>query len=181
MVRLLNRTEILKANYRVLYQQAAIGRVPVYTGTFPWTPTSEYNCYYCRYVHRFANLTDYNDCAIKHGCQGAQLPFINMNKPINDEVLGEYDNPDETVVAYHATGIYKQVTFEAQPHHVQLYLCNNGQARCNSACWWHAWRLANKRTVTQCGKTHLCQNDGSAWIQMSPNDPTLNAEFIQDL
>ena len=181
MIKLLQRTEVRKYATRILFQQADIGRTYNYAAAYPHTPAATESCHYCRYAHTFTNLQDFNDCAQKHACEYGVLPFIDMNGEVSVEVDGEWQNPDGTYLTYQKTGIFKQVQFEGQPHHVELYLCNNGQARCNASCWWHAWRLANKRTVTQCGGSHLCQNDGSMWVQKAPTDPTLFNEFIEQL
>ena len=181
MIKLLQRTETLKSASRILFQQADIGRDSFHVGSWPWTPTTNDNCYYCRYHQTFQAETDFMTCMRKHCCDYARFPFIEMGIPINSQVYGEWDNPDGSYLTYQRTGIYKQVQFEAMSHHIQLYLCNNGQARCNASCWWHAWRLANKRTVTQCGGSHLCQNDGSMWVQMVPTNATLRQELIQQL
>ena len=181
MIKLLQRSETEKANHRILWQQAEIGKGSPSFNPGTGTIISYGSCNYCRYKSSVTNRDSFTACSEKHSCNLSQFPYIRMARPINTEVNGAYDNPDETVLTYSPTGVYKQVTFEAQPHHVQLFLCNNGQSRCNAACWWHAWRLANKRTVTQCGKSHLCQNDGSLWVQMSPSNDELYAEFLTQL
>ena len=179
MIKLLQRTETLKLSSRLLYQQADIGRLVAPYDGYPWTPTRSYNCFFCRYKQTFNTYADYETCVFKHACNHSMYPIIDMSRTINSESFEEITNPDGTLLTYQRTGIYKQVTFEAQPHHVQLFLCNNGQCQCNAACWFHAWRLANKRTWRQCGASKLCQNDGSMWIQMAPLDQELFDEFLQ--
>lgn len=181
MIKLLQRTETYRGSIRHLYQQADIGRYQFDGYTFPFIPIATYNCWYCRYKQTFHNIDEFSTCEKKHQCDHSRLPIIAMSTPINDEVDGEWTNPDGTTLTYQQTGIYKQVTFEAQPNHVQLFLCNNGQAQCNASCWWHEWRLKNKRTWRQCGATHLCQNDGSQWVLMVPTDAALREEFLNQL
>lgn len=178
MIKLLQRTETEKSTERRLYQQADIGKRSGVVLSFPFYPTAEYNCYYCRYKKNFLTQQAFDDCMNQHMCNYARLPFILKTTPIISEIAGEYENPDGTYLDYHATGIYKQVTFEAQPNHVQLFLCDNGQAQCNASCWWHQWRLSKKRTWRQCGETHLCQNDGSLWVLMVPTDAALREEYL---
>ena len=181
MIKLLQRTEILKRSIRYLFQQAEIGRLAAPFDGYPWTPTREYNCFFCRYKQTFKTFEDYEDCVLKHACNFSAYPIIDMNKTISYEEATEVTNPDGTLLTYQHTGIYKQVTFEGQPHHVQLFLCNNGQANCNASCFWHAWRLKNKKSWVKCGNAKLCQNDGSMWLQMAPIDYELFEEFIQQL
>ena len=181
MIRLLQRTETEKSGTRILWQQADIGRTYDHMANYPHTPQSTESCYYCRYCQTFRSLGEFNDCQHKHACKGGLLPFIRMSRPITLEFEGFYDNPDGTELTYDSTGLFKQVTFEAQPHHVELFLCKNGQCECNASCWYHAWRLANKKTWRQCGKTHLCQNDGSAWVQLAPSNDTLYNEYLEQL
>ena len=181
MIKLLQRTETEKLTIRRLWQQADIGRVLDYTKPWPHTPIDHDSCYYCRYKQTFANLAAFEECARLHGCYLSEYPFIDMSNVLSGIQDEAFENPDGTTGDYQRTGIYKQVKFEAQPHHVQLILCNNGQAMCNANCWYHAWRLKNKRTVRQCGESHLCQNDGSLWAHMAPDDDTLREEFINQL
>ena len=181
MIKLLQRTETLKLASRYLFQQAEIGRLVAPYDGYPWTPTKEYNCYFCRYKQNFRKFEDYEECVMKHACNHSIYPIIDMSRTISSEQWEEVTNPDGTLLTYQRTGIYKQVTFEGQPHHVQLFLCNNGQANCNASCFFHAWRLRNKKTWVKCGNAKLCQNDGSMWLQMAPNDQELFDEFIQQL
>lgn len=181
MINLLQRTETLKLSIRYLYQQAEIGRLVAPFDGYPWTPTREYNCYFCRYKQTFRTFEDNEECGLKHACNHSMYPFIQMTRTVNSEEYEEVTNPDGTLLTYQHTGIYKQVTFEGQPHHVQLFLCNNGQANCNASCYFHAWRLKNKKSWVKCGNAKLCQNDGSMWLLMAPNDQELFDEFIEQL
>lgn len=181
MIKLLQRTETEKLALRYLWQQADIGREFDWARPFPHEPLANESCYYCRYKQTFADSAAFNECQQKHSCYGAKYPIIDMSYVLSNIEEVNFENPDGTFGSYQRTGIYKQVKFEAQPHHVQLVLCNNGQAMCNANCWYHAWRLKNKRTVRQCGESHLCQNDGSLWAHMAPFDDTLREEFISQL
>lgn len=181
MIKLLQRTETLKLSIRYLYQQAEIGRLVAPFDGYPWTPTRKYNCYFCRYKQTFRKFEDNEECGLKHACNHSMYPIIQMTSTVNSEEAEERTNPDGSLLTYQHTGIYKQITFEGQPHHVQLYLCNNGQANCNASCFFHAWRLRNKKSWVKCGNAKLCQNDGSMWLLMAPNDQELFEEFIQQL
>lgn len=181
MIKLLQKTETEKRGIRHLWQQADIGREFDWSRPFPHEPLASEPCYYCRYKQTFVKLYAFNECQSKHCCYAAHYPFIDMSYVLSDIDDVEFDNPDGSYGNYQETGLYKQVKFEAQPHHVQLVLCNNGQAMCNANCWYHGWRLKNKRTVRQCGASHLCQNDGSLWAQCAPMDNTLREEFINQL
>lgn len=180
-IKLLQRTETEKTSYRRLWQQADISRELDVDQPWPHEPLDHESCYYCRYKQTFANLAAFNECAKKHSCGGSHYPFIDMSFVLSGIEDEQFDNPDSSIGWYTKTGIYRQIKFEAQPHHAQLILCTNGQAMCNANCWYHAWRLKNKRTVRQCGESHLCQNDGSLWAQMAPADDTLRDEFLQNL
>lgn len=181
MIKLLQRTETEKRVTRVLFQQAEIGRLVAPVNGYPWTPTREYNCYFCRYKQTFKTFDDWIECVEKHACNGSAYPVIYMTRALTNEVDFEETNPDGTLLTYQHTGIYKQVTFEGQPHHVQLFLCNNGQANCNASCYFHAWRMKNKKSWVKCGNAKLCQNDGSMWQLMAPTEQELFDEFIQQL
>ena len=181
MIKLLQRTEIRKGSIRVLYQQAEIGRMVPPIHGYPWTPTQEYNCFFCRYKQTFNTFDDSIECGQKHACNLGMYPFIDMNRTLTNEQFWEVTNPDGTLLTYEDTGIYKQVNFEGQPHHVQLFLCNNGQANCNASCYFHAWRLKNKKSWVKCGNAKLCQNDGSMWQLMAPVDQELFDEFLEQL
>ena len=181
MIRLLQRTETERVAIRRLWQQADIGTILRYWDPFPKTPDDTESCYYCRYKQTFRDLAAFNECQNKHGCYATNYPFIDMSNVLSGIEDTVFENPDGTDGDYQRSGLYKQVKFEAQPHHVQLVLCNNGQAMCNANCWYHAWRLKNKRTARQCGEAHLCQNDGSLWALCAPADKKLREKFIQQL
>ena len=181
MIRLIQRTVTVKGNGRLLYQQADIDRLALDPNNWPSHLTEEYSCYFCLYRSEWNTISGWQTCRDTHCCNNNQYPYIRMTRPIPDISQVQEQNPDGTILTYQGTGVYKQTTFEAQPHHIHLYLCNNGQAKCNANCWWHGWRLKNKRSAIQCGKTHLCQNDGSLWCQVAPYDSILYHEFIQQL
>lgn len=181
MIKLLQRTETDKRWTRALFQQAEIGRLVAPVNGYPWTPTREYNCFFCRYKQTFKTMDNWRECVEKHACNGSTYPFIYITRALTNEEFSEITNPDGTLLTYQNTGIYKQVTFEGQPHHVQLFLCNNGQANCNASCFWHAWRLKNKKSWVKCGNAKLCQNDGSMWLLMAPLEQELFDEFIKQL
>lgn len=181
MIRLLQRTVNVKGNGRLLYQQAEIDKQLITEDNWPSHLTEDYTCYYCLYKSEWNDKRTWNLCKEAHACNGCLYPYIRMTRPLPDITALQETNPDGTILTYQGTGVFKQVPFEAQPHHIHLYLCNNGQAKCNANCWWHGWRLANKRTVNQCGKSHLCQNDGSLWVQVAPYDSILYHEFLQQL
>lgn len=136
-------------------------------------------CQFCLYVNDFHTYDEWITCVNKHCCNESQFPFIKMMDPINDEVYNEYYNPNGEIISYAPTGIFRQVSFEGQPYYIQLYVATNSDGKCNSSCWWHAWRLNNKRTWRQCSTTHQCQQNGSLWVLMAPDSPTLNLYFRQ--
>ena len=103
-----------------------------------------------------------------------------MMQPINDEVETDQPEPGGNTIDYYATGIFRQVIFEGAPCYIQLYVATGSTAKCNASCWWHAWRLNNKRTWRQCSTTHQCMQDGSLWVLMTPSDPILRNLFLQD-
>lgn len=200
MIQLLSRTETQKGNSRILWQQANIGRgfngarpyvdpgsgAIVYPGYGPighpgYVFSTDESCYYCRYKEAWTTAYGWVQCCAKHACEESTLPFIKLKNVLADSELTDRTNPDGTILHYGYTGIFKQATFEAQPHHVTLIGCQNGQAHCNANCFWHGWRLTNKRTWRQCGNSHLCNNDGSFWSWMAPDDPILFQEFIEQL
>lgn len=181
MINLLQRTEIKRAFTRTLYQQAEIGRRLAPLDNFPFTPTREYNCFFCRYAQTFRNFDELENCFLKHQCDASAFPYIEMGRTTTGEEEDDFENPDGTILHYQKTGLFRQVAFEGQPHHVQLFLCFNGQANCNASCYFHAWRLQNKKSWVKCGNAKLCQNDGSMWLRMAPSDQELFDEFIEQL
>ena len=92
MIKLLQRTETEKSTVRRLYQQADIGKRSGVVLSFPFYPTAEYNCYYCRYKKNFLTQQAFDDCMDQHMCNIARLPFILKTTPILSEIAGEYDN-----------------------------------------------------------------------------------------
>lgn len=181
MINLLQRTEIKRAESRTLYQQAEIDRLSAPLDNFPFTPTREYNCFFCRYAKTFRNFDELEECFLKHQCDASSFPYIEMGRTTTNEEGDDWVNPDGTILRYQRTGLFRQVAFEGQPHHVQLFLCFNGQANCNASCYFHAWRLKNKKTWIKCGNAKLCQNDGSMWLLMAPTNQELFEEFIAQL
>lgn len=140
---------------------------------------SDNNCYYCRYRDTWSTQEEYFACSKKHGCDNGQFPFILMSVPFEGDVEQSHENPDHTIFDYNPTGIYRQVEFEAVPLYVQLYVATKAQASCNASCWYHAQRLDKKQTWRQCGKSHLCQNNGSAWVLMIPTDEDIRELFYE--
>ena len=120
MIKLLQRTETEKLALRYLWQQADIGREFDWSRPFPHEPLANESCYYCRYKQTFANSAAFNVCQQKHSCYGAKYPIIDMSYVLSNIEEVNFENPDGTYGSYQRTGIYKQVKFEAQPHHVQL-------------------------------------------------------------
>lgn len=170
MIRLLPRTETKKDVETELYIQCDIGYDEE-------TESGYESCSYCRYKNEATTWQDFLKCRVKHSCFGAAFPWIRFVPSID---LSLYDPVTHEVITdkwYQATNIFKQVEFEAQPLRVMLCTANNIGGHCNANCWWHGWRLANKKTWRQCGRTHLCGNDGSFYNLMVPEDDTLKADF----
>lgn len=136
-------------------------------------------CYYCLYRNSIDTMDHWIACVNKHGCNDAQFPFIEMMSPINDEVDTEPPAPGHTYISYSPTGVFRQVVFEGQPYYIQLYVATNSDGKCNASCWWHGWRLSNKRTWRQCARSHKCLQNGSLWVLMAPTNPILYREFLK--
>ena len=139
------------------------------------------NCAYCRYRHSWTSYDGFKACSAKHSCYRGLYPFIKMARPLNDSIAEYPVDPQGEEFYWRATGIFKQIKFEGVPLYVQLYVISSDQGQCNANCWYHAWRLANKRTWRQCGETHLCQNNGSLWFLMIPTNSELSDEFDVDI
>lgn len=179
MLKFIPRTERGSGDTKTLYQCCDIGR-----GTPSWNHggtqlITDGSCAFCRYRGSWSSYNTWRECSAKHGCFGGYYPFIEMARPLNDSVTEYPVDPQGEEFYWRATGIFKQIKFEAVPLYVQLYVISSDQGQCNADCWYHAWRLANKRTWRQCGETHLCQNNGSLWFLMAPTNTVLYEEFLQ--
>lgn len=179
MLKFIPRAEFETQTRKVLWQACDIGyEAPVFppSGGLPF---NDGNCYYCRYRNTWTVEDEFFACTKKHACNYSAYPFIRMDVPMPIDVEQEHRNPDGTYITYAAAGIFRQVKFESVPLYVQLYVATHGEAQCNAHCWYHAWRLENKKTWRQCGQTHLCQSNGSMWALMVPNDEELRNEFYR--
>ena len=179
MLKFIPRSERASGDLKTLYQCCDIGR-----GRPAWNSGStqlitDGNCAYCRYRGSWTSYNGYKECSAKHACSRGLYPFIEMNRPINDSIAESPVNPQGVEFSWRATGIFKQIKFEGVPLYVQLWVISSDQGQCNANCWYHAWRLQNKRTWRQCGETHLCQNNGSLWFLMAPSNSVLYEEFLQ--
>lgn len=178
MLRFLPRTVYTKNYVRQLWQACALGLPKPQFNPTTGDVTDYGSCAYCVYKSLVTTVDTWNDCVNQHGCNEAEYPFIKMTKPINDEVENDYPRPGGLTMGYAPTGIFRQVKFEGMPYYVQLYVATLGDGKCNASCWYHAWRLKNKRTWRQCGDSHVCQNNSSLWVLMAPNDHSLYADFL---
>lgn len=170
MLKFVPRTASDKAYIKYLYQACKIGR-PAPTFDPSTHEVVDLNaCELCLYWEQVTNESTYRACRVAHGCNYAKFPFIAMITPIMANVEG-----------YTPTGIYRQIKFEGMPLYVQLFKSNAQQGQCNAECWWHSWRMNNKKTWRQCGQSHVCGNDASLWVLMAPNDQELYDEFIEQL
>lgn len=132
------------------------------------------SCEFCEFSDEAETKEDYDVCRIKHICDKAKMPFIAMTQPILC--------PDYTLSGdYYNTSVFRLVKFEGMPLYVQLAKRVVPQGQCNAHCFFHAWRMANKRTWRQCGSSHLCGNDGSFYSLMAPKYQVLREEFLQQL
>ena len=178
MLKFIPRSERGSGDIKSLYQCCDVGRGrPSFLddGTIH---IFDHNCAFCRYRSTWSDYQEYKTCSLKHQCNGGLYPFIEMGNPINNSIYDYPVDPQGEEFYWRATGIFKQIKFEAVPLYVQLYVISSDQGRCNANCWYHAWRLANKRTWRQCGESHLCQNNGSLWFLMAPTDNDLYEDFI---
>lgn len=189
MLRFIARTEKAYTDVGIykfhLYQGCDCGRgKPVfsYSGT---SVQSEGNCQFCRYRSEWIGKDDkrtaWQECVMKNKCQVARYPLIEMSRPLNDQWNDVVEVPSGDEGNYEPSSLIRQVTFEAQPLYIQFYAQMNFTANCNAFCWWHEWRLANKKTWRQCAKTHKCWQDGSGWALMAPSNDTLYQEFCNQL
>lgn len=179
MLKFIPRSERASGNRKTLYQCCDVGRGRpsfIDDGTIH---IFDHNCGFCRYRSTWSNYQGFSACSLKHHCSRGLYPFIEMDRPLNDSVAEYQADPEGNEFHWDATGIFKQIKFEGVPLYVQLYVISSDQGQCNANCWYHAWRLANKRTWRQCGETHLCQNNGSLWFLMIPTNEVLSNEFLQ--
>ena len=179
MLKFIPRSERSSGNLKLLYQCCDIGR-----GRPSWDNDDTHlitdgSCAFCRYRSSWSTYDKWIECSYKHSCYGGLYPFVKMSRPINDSVQDYPIDPEGNEFHWSGTGIFKQIKFEGVPLYVQLYVISSDQGQCNANCWFHAWRLANKRTWRQCGVTHLCQNNGSLWFLMAPTNNALYEEFLQ--
>lgn len=179
MLKFIPRSERSSGTLKHLYQCCDIGR-----GRPSWNSSGTQlvtagSCAYCRYRSSWSSYDSWRECSNKHHCYAGLYPFIEMARPLNDSIAEYPVDPEGEEFYWRATGIFKQIKFEGVPLYVQLYVISSDQGQCNANCWYHAWRLANKRTWRQCGETHLCQNNGSLWFLMIPTDSELCDEFLQ--
>lgn len=178
MLRFLTRTVTSKWTTRWLWQACALGLPGPSFDPVDGTLIDQHSCSYCRYSEEIVDQKSFYKCYMAHGCHEAMYPFICMRRPINKEVWNTYPRPGGLRMSYDPTGIFRLVKFEGQPLYVQLYVATLGDGRCNASCWWHAWRLAHKKTWRDCGNLHNCQNNSSLWVLMAPINWDLYKEFI---
>lgn len=174
MIKLLPRTQSKTNSVREIYVQCDIGR-------YDDTGTGTTSCPFCRYRQEVTSFQTFITCRNKHACSGGTQPWIRFSivKDTNvyDPTTGE---PSETQY-YNPTSVDRQAEFEGMPYRIRLCLAVGMEAKCNADCWWHGWRLANKRTWRQCGKTHMCGNNGSFWNNMAPVEEPLRTEFLSQM
>lgn len=189
MLRFIPRTEKAYTDVGIykfhLYQGCDCGRGRPSFDNHGQTIVSEGNCQFCRYRSEWVNAptksTAWRTCLMAHKCQGALYPLVEMSRPLNEQ-WNDYIRVESGGEAYYEpSALVRQVTFEGQPLYTQFYAQMDFVANCNAFCWWHQWRLDNKRTWRQCAKTHKCWQDGSGWALMAPTDDTLFQEFCDQL
>lgn len=179
MLKFIPRSERASGDVKTLYQCCDVGRGrPSFIGD-PTIHIFDHNCHFCRYRSSWSDFKEFTACSLKHQCNRGLYPFILMNRPLNDSIAESPVDPQGDEFSWGATGIFKQIKFEGVPLYVQLYVISSDQGQCNANCWYHAWRLQNKRTWRQCGESHLCQNNGSLWFLMAPTNTELYEEFLQ--
>lgn len=185
MLRFYPRTEKVFAPGTLMpiayYQACDVGRGQPTFGGDPVAYIEAGNCFFCRYFREWAGQSqEYNkwmECIAKHKCDEATYPLIEMSYPLNEQWNEWAENPDESEGYYFPTPLLRQVTVEGQPLYIQFHLQMNHPAKCNAFCFWHNWRLQNKKTWRQCGNSHKCLNDGSGFALMAPANETLRREF----
>lgn len=140
---------------------------------------SDGSCHYCYYRNEWSTQAEQAECQQTHKCQGATFPYIEMG-PIKYQITSRALPLDGGgTFRLMRTAVFRQVKFEGQPLYIQLYSSVPSCGNCNNQCYWHAWRMANKRSWRQCGDTHACKNDGSAWILQVPFEDELYDLFTQ--
>lgn len=185
MIQLLPRTFVVKQGYGLLYQQAYIPNrtwAPLDPATvYPVIAPTNSCCDLCYFNHPFESWRDFANCAEKNRCGLTCYPWIAMFDSRNGELSGTWGTEELGFTSYQDSRIYKQVMVEGQPNHVRLIAADSDGALCNALCYFHAWRLKNKKTWRQCGKTHGCGNNGSAYDLCIPVRAVLKEEFLNNL
>ena len=189
MLRFIPRTEKAYTDTGIfkfhLYQGCDIGRGAPQIAAGGQSVLEYGNCEFCRYLQQWATSTPLTtalkNCMLAHKCQAAQYPLIEMSRPLNEQWNDYVEVEGGGEANYEPSAIIRQVTFEGQPLYTQFYAQQGFVANCNAFCWWHQWRLDNKRTWRQCAKTHKCWQDGSGWALMAPTNDTLYQEFCDQL
>ena len=174
MIKLLPRTESAAGSTRSVWIQCDIDRhEDEGYGTA--------SCPFCRYASQITSFSKFIECRDKHACSGGSQPWIQfqLSKDVNiyDPTTGD-PYPDKY---YDPTSVDRQVEFEGMPYKARLCLAHGLDAKCNADCWWHGWRLDNKKTWRQCGKSHLCGNNGSFWNLLVPVNATLRQELFNQM
>ena len=163
------------------YQACDCGRGAPTFGGDPVAYITAGNCEFCRYksdwMGQNQEYTKFQQCIEKRKCEGALYPMIQMGEPLNEQWNEYAENPDQSEGHYWPTPLLRQVVIEGQPLYIQFHLQINHPAQCNAFCFWHNWRLQNKKTWRQCGYSKKCLNDGSGYALMAPTNSTLRREF----
>lgn len=181
MLQFIRRTVKVNEGRIILYQACAChrGRPIWYDGQE--LPFTDGNCKFCLYRSTWTKFAEFQDCYAKHKCVMAAFPFVKMARAFNEAGTWGGEDPDEGDFSYEPTGQFKQVKFEGMPLYAQLYnitdLDDIYAPRCNAYCYYHDWRMNNKKTWRQCGEAHICGNNGSLWLLMLPTDNSLFQEF----
>lgn len=168
-----------------LYQGCDIGRGAPQIAAGGQSILEYGNCEFCRYLNEWATSgtlsSALKQCILKHKCQATQYPLIEMSRPLNDQWDEWRESAGGDQQHFEPSALIRQVTFEGQPLYIQFYAQEGYQANCNALCWWHSWRLDNKRTWRQCAKTHKCWQDGSGWALIAPTNDELYRDFCNQM
>lgn len=168
-----------------LYQGCDVGRGAPQIAAGGQSVLEYGNCEFCRYLREWSlsdNLSSaLKQCILKHKCQATQYPLIEMSRPLNDQWDEWRESAGGDQQHFEPSALIRQVTFEGQPLYIQFYAQEGYQANCNALCWWHSWRLDNKKTWRQCAKTHKCWQDGSGWALMAPTNDELYRDFCNQM